>query len=162
MCTQGGSGTGATMRVKALGGGVPGHSGVEGLLRVLLKCERSQRTTNDAVLTKLYLPNPEPQSHMPCDGHHGRHDTVETACSRTVHCAVQLVLQILTATAAVTIRRHRTTVGIQRGAHPYIKHWGKCFASFNGWISLQLCTSILSSEACYQGAMRPGDICLIC
>ena len=41
-------------------GGVPGHSGIEGLLRVLLKCERSQHTTNDTVLTKLYLPNPEP------------------------------------------------------------------------------------------------------
>jgi len=99
-------------RVKALGGGVPGYSGIEGLLRVLLKCERSQCTTNDAVLTKLYLPNLEPQSCMPCNGHHGHHDMVEMVCSCTVHHAIQLVLQISMATAAVTIRQHRTTIGI--------------------------------------------------
>ena len=74
--------------------------------------------TNDVALTKLYPPNPELQSHMPCDGHHGHHDMVETACSHTVHHAVQLVLQILMATAAMTIRQHRTTVSIRRGAHP--------------------------------------------
>ena len=106
-------------RVKALeGGGVPGCSGIEGLLRVLLKCERSQCTTNDVALTKLYPPNPEPQSCMPCDGHHGHHNMVETACSHTVHCAIQLVLQISMATAAMTVRRHHTTVGIWCGAHP--------------------------------------------
>jgi len=101
-----------------LGGGVPRCSSVKGLLRVLLKCERSQRTTNDVALTKLYLPNPEPQSHMPCDGHHGYHDMVEIACSRTVYCAVQLVLQISMATAAMTVRQHCTTIGIWCSVHP--------------------------------------------